>query len=301
MHEALPVMAAQAAAPDSIAPAADREMRHGLSSVPVMYDLRFAVSTLAPTLVRVAPPLIDRPAFPLAILPPQDSSQENAPASVTANDAAPAESTVAAIEPETPAVISDAPAEPPAPKTPALAAIDTQAKPDASANWPAAETPAPEAEIAALEPQAAPPPAVEEPLAVSEPAAAAETPTPLPEPVAAPAAVAAIPEPTPEVATPEAAAPEAAAPEAAAPEAAAPEATKTEPAKPVSKARAAKSSPQPKAKAAIVRNTVALSVVHKKHVRIRTANTVTATNPFGTPPTRQYGIPSANPFGAQNP
>ena len=147
--KALPVMAAHAA-PVSIAPAADREMRRGLASVPVMYDLRFAVSTVAPTLVRVAPTLIDRAPFPLAILPPQESAPESAPAD--ANDAAPAESTVAAIEPETPAVIPDAPAEPLAPKAPELAAIDTQAKPDATANWPTAETLAPETKTAALEP-----------------------------------------------------------------------------------------------------------------------------------------------------
>ena len=46
IHEGLPVMSAHAA-PVSITPAADREARRGLSSVPVMYDLRFAVSTVA--------------------------------------------------------------------------------------------------------------------------------------------------------------------------------------------------------------------------------------------------------------
>ena len=43
IHEGLPVMAAHAA-PVSITPAADHEDGRGLSSVPVMFDLRFAVT-----------------------------------------------------------------------------------------------------------------------------------------------------------------------------------------------------------------------------------------------------------------
>ena len=60
MHEGLPVMAAHAA-PVTVAPAADRETRRGLSSVPVMYDLRFAVSTVSPRRCRSRPAaVIDR-------------------------------------------------------------------------------------------------------------------------------------------------------------------------------------------------------------------------------------------------
>jgi hypothetical protein len=269
MHEALPVMAAQAA-PVSIAPAADREMRRGLSSVPVMYDLRFAVSTLAPTLVRVAPPILDRPVFPRAILPPQDAAQESSATlgAGPANDVAPTEKAVAAIEPETPAVqppyvIPDAPAEPPTPKSPVLAAIDSQAKPEATANWPAAETPAPEAQsveakTAAIDPQAAPSPATEEPLTPSEPAAEApDTPDALSDPAAASPEVATIPEGTPEIAT-------------------------SQTAMPAPKARAAKPSHRAKAKAKIVR---------KK--RIRTAHRLAPASPFGSS--------SSNPFGVQRP
>ena len=60
IHEGLPVMAAHAA-PVSIAPVADREARRGLAAVPVMYDMRFVVSAVAPTLVRVPPTALDRP------------------------------------------------------------------------------------------------------------------------------------------------------------------------------------------------------------------------------------------------
>ena len=71
IHEGLPVMAAHAA-PMTVAPAADRDARRGASSVPVMYDLRFAVAPVSPILVRAAPTLIERPVpqLPLAILPP---------------------------------------------------------------------------------------------------------------------------------------------------------------------------------------------------------------------------------------
>ena len=53
IHEGLPVTAAHAA-PVSVTPAADSEARRGLAAVPVMYDLRFAVSTVLPAVVRVA-------------------------------------------------------------------------------------------------------------------------------------------------------------------------------------------------------------------------------------------------------
>ena len=63
IHEGLPVMAAHAA-PVSIAPVADRDMRRGPSAMPVMFDLRFAVSTanLAPTPASLTWPTFDRPA-----------------------------------------------------------------------------------------------------------------------------------------------------------------------------------------------------------------------------------------------
>ena len=59
-----------------LAPAADRDARRGRSSVPVMYDQRFAVSTVAPTLIRGAPTVLDRPGLPLAHPPPRRRRQE---------------------------------------------------------------------------------------------------------------------------------------------------------------------------------------------------------------------------------
>ena len=59
LHEGLPVMAAHAA-PVPVTPAADREARRGASAVPVMYDLRFAVTPVSPILVRSTPTLIER-------------------------------------------------------------------------------------------------------------------------------------------------------------------------------------------------------------------------------------------------
>ena len=56
IHEGLPVMAAHAA-PVSIAPVADQEARRGLAAVPVMYDLRFAVSRVASTPVSLSNPV----------------------------------------------------------------------------------------------------------------------------------------------------------------------------------------------------------------------------------------------------
>jgi hypothetical protein len=164
IHEALPVMAAHAA-PVSITPVADREARRGLSAVPVMYDLRFAVSTVAPTLVRVPPTVFDRPAAPAVIVPPEALDRE---ASSEAEAVQP-ESAVAAIQPETPATVSDAPSEPPAPKASAIAAVDSQAKPDnAASGWPAAGAEAPAATSATIERPAAPPPGTEESLTTSE-------------------------------------------------------------------------------------------------------------------------------------
>ena len=58
IHEGLPVMAAHAA-PVSITPVADREARRSLAGT-VMYDMRFVISTVAPTLVRVPPTVLDQ-------------------------------------------------------------------------------------------------------------------------------------------------------------------------------------------------------------------------------------------------
>jgi hypothetical protein len=133
LHEGLPVMAAHAA-PASIAPVADRELRRGLAAVPMMYDLRFAVSTVSPTLVRVPPTVFDRPAQPPAIVPLEDIARETAPAASedeVAKEASLPEAAVAAIQPEAPAtqapdVVPDGPAEPPG-------------KPDTAVDWLAAE------------------------------------------------------------------------------------------------------------------------------------------------------------------
>jgi hypothetical protein len=76
IHEGLPVMAGHAA-PVSVTPAADSEARRGLAAVPVMYDLRFAVGMVSPAVVRVVPTVFDRPAPPLAIIPPQDLIEQN--------------------------------------------------------------------------------------------------------------------------------------------------------------------------------------------------------------------------------
>ena len=117
IHEGLPVMAAHAA-PVSIAPMADREMRRGQSAVPVMYDLRFAVSPASPTLASVAPLAPDRPAPPMSLAPPEDVAKE-APeghaAQETANQVT--KEAFSAIEPEAPPAspLPEPAAEPAAP------------------------------------------------------------------------------------------------------------------------------------------------------------------------------------------
>jgi hypothetical protein len=155
IHESAPVMAAHAA-PTSMAPAADREVRRGLSSVPVMYDLRFAVSTVSPALVRIAPTVLDRPAPPMIIVPPEDLAEP-------AKEPPQPESSVAAIPPDAPAV--EAPQAP--------AGVDIPADPPpAAAQAPAASssaTPGPAADIkaAGIEPQTTPAPeaaAIEPPI-----------------------------------------------------------------------------------------------------------------------------------------
>jgi hypothetical protein len=156
IHEGLPVMAAHAA-PMTVAPAADRDARRGASSVPVMYDLRFAVPPVSPILVHTAPTLIERPVpqLPLAILPPDIPPQE------AAEPAAQPEANVAAIDHD--ADVTPAPSsvsEPPSTiVTEPLAPLE-----------PAAETPVPDSKAAAIEPQTAPAPAPDatpaEPLVV---------------------------------------------------------------------------------------------------------------------------------------
>jgi hypothetical protein len=158
IHEGLPVMAGHAA-PVSVTPAADSEVRRGLAAVPVMYDLRFAVNAVSPMAVRAAPTAFDRPAPPLAIIPPQDlveqslseqslveqnlgeqnlGEQNSAEQDLAepAKETAEPERTVAAIQPDAPAnAASDAPIldaapEAPKPETPAVAAVERQALPD---------------------------------------------------------------------------------------------------------------------------------------------------------------------------
>jgi hypothetical protein len=143
IHEGLPVMAAHAA-PMTVAPAADREARRGVSSVPVMYDLRFAVSPVSPILVRSAPTLIERPVpqLPLAILPPDIPPQETA--EPAAEPATQPEATVAAIDRD--ADIAPAPnalTEPPS-------TIEIAPLP---ALEPGAEAPASDSKAASIEPQ----------------------------------------------------------------------------------------------------------------------------------------------------
>lgn len=178
IHEGLPVMAAHAA-PMSVAPAADRDARRGVSSVPVMYDLRFAVSPVSPILVRSAPTLIERPVpqLPLAILAPDIPPQE------AAEPAAPPETTVAAIDRD--AAIAPAPSailEPPSP-------IVIEPLPPLE---PAAVTaPAPDSKAAAIDPQpaSAPDTTPAEPL-VAEPETtqSVDVPIPTPDTAAEPAA-----------------------------------------------------------------------------------------------------------------
>jgi hypothetical protein len=215
IHEGLPVMAAHAA-PVSITPVADREARRGLAAVPVMYDMRFVISTVAPTLVRVPPTVLDQPAPPLSIVPPEDVDREGSlyaapefePGKEAVKEAEP-EATVAAIPPAAPvitesAVVPDAPAAPAAPEVPAVAAIDSRANPDTIAEHPAAEAPALVTPATANELQVAPAPAIEESLPNSEAGTApAETPAAADPNPRSPAA--ALPAPKPQAAKPQAA------------------------------------------------------------------------------------------------
>jgi len=134
IHEGLPVMAAHAA-PVSIAPISDRDMRRGPSAMPVMFDLRFAVSTanLAPTPVSLTGPAFDRPAPPLTIMPSEHIAKEAAgPGAVEAEPSKSAsrpESAVAAIQPDAPPTAKTI--EPPAP--PMLGAEELLIHPDPDA------------------------------------------------------------------------------------------------------------------------------------------------------------------------
>jgi hypothetical protein len=142
MHEGLPVMAAHAA-PIPAAPAADRDARRAASSVPVMYDLRFAVTPVSPTLVRSGPTIIEypKPALPLAIVPTEIEAKADAEsgtdvASIDRDaDVAPAQTAAepVAAEPATPETI-EPPAAPaaseetiPEPKTAAVEPLATPA------------------------------------------------------------------------------------------------------------------------------------------------------------------------------
>jgi hypothetical protein len=122
IHEGLPVMAAHAA-PVSIAPISDRDMRRGLSAIPVMFEMRFDVgaANLAPTQASFTGPTFDRPAPPLAIVPPEDIAKETAgpgaaaaePSKSTSKSASRPESAVAALPPDAPPPANAI--EPPAP------------------------------------------------------------------------------------------------------------------------------------------------------------------------------------------
>jgi hypothetical protein len=218
IHEGLPVMAGHAA-PVSVTPAADSEVRRGLAAVPVMYDLRFAVGTVSPAVVRGVPTVFDRPAPPLAIIPPQDLIEQNlveqglveqslveqslveqslVEQSLAKQDLAePAketpepERTVAAIQPDTPvttasdAPILDAPPEAPKPETPTVAAVETQAIPDleASAAEPLIPEPDTTASIATPD-QGIDPAPTAVPTPIAKPKTATATAKPAPKAVA---------------------------------------------------------------------------------------------------------------------
>ena len=116
IHEGLPVMAAHAA-PVSIAPISDRDMRRGLSAIPVMFEMRFDVgaANLAPTQASFTGGPFDRPAPPLAIVPSEDIAKETAGpgAAEPSQSASKPESAVAALPPDAPPPANAI--EPPAP------------------------------------------------------------------------------------------------------------------------------------------------------------------------------------------
>jgi len=184
MHEGLPVLAAHAA-PVPAVPAADSEARRGLAAVPVMYDLRFAVSAVSPTMVRAAPTVFDRPAPVLSIMPLQDlGGQDLAKQDLAepAKETPEPPSAVAAIEPDAPVSATtdspaslDAPAEPPKPNAPAVATVEPKATPDLEASAPEALLPEPNTTASVPVPGQGVDPA---PTAVPVPAAKAAKPAP---------------------------------------------------------------------------------------------------------------------------
>ncbi|MCX7311810.1 MAG: hypothetical protein WCG92_08395 [Hyphomicrobiales bacterium] len=133
-HDALPVMAAHAA-PVTVSSVNDREARRGASSVPMMYDLRFAVSTVTPALVRATPSVFDRPSPPLSIVPSENITAESL---ATAEP----ETTVAAFQPD--AAIEPQPAAVRTVEGPSvgpLAAIAPQSAPEAELSEPLTAAP----------------------------------------------------------------------------------------------------------------------------------------------------------------
>jgi hypothetical protein len=173
IHEALPVMAAHAA-PISVSPSADREARRGVSSVPVMYDLRFAVSPASPTLVRAAPAVMERfaPVMPLAILPAEIFPKEDVATAESAEPIPLPDIAVAAIDPDAGSVQPPAAAaEPPAAEIEA-AATEPPSTTEAAAIEPpvvAPEATDSTASIDAPAPDAAPPDAAAVPMPVARP------------------------------------------------------------------------------------------------------------------------------------
>ena len=175
IHEALPVMAAHAA-PVSVTPPADSEARRGVAAVPVMYDLRFAVTTVSPTMVRATPTMFDRPAPSLSVMPTQELAEP-------AKEATEPETTVAAVQPDAPVSVApdapaplDAPAEPRKPATQAVAAVNPQATPDLEASAAEALIPEPDSTASVDAPDQRVDPA---PTAVPAPAAKPKAAKPL--------------------------------------------------------------------------------------------------------------------------
>src|SRR5882724_8161194 len=84
INQAMPVMAAHAA-PVMVSAIGDQDLRRTPSTVPVMYDLRFAVSATQPAPTpAAASPVMDRTAplmMPLVILPPiaRDAATSDTP------------------------------------------------------------------------------------------------------------------------------------------------------------------------------------------------------------------------------
>jgi hypothetical protein len=191
IHEGLPVMAAHAA-PVSVAPAADSEARRAVAAMPVMYDLRFAVSTVAPTLVRATPTVFEHQTPALSItLPPELTEPAKEPAEPQSSVAALTPDTPASAAPEAPPNVvpdipaaADAPAEAPKPATQAVAAVQPQVTPEIEASTAEALIPEPDttASVDVPNQNADPAPAAEALPPAAAPAAAA---TPAAKPKAA--------------------------------------------------------------------------------------------------------------------